>query len=291
MSNETVYLEKTDTGATLATWWYCAMWQLYTAEKCGLTGYINWPKGRSLIPHQDETTFANYPNMFDWYCWQPHFKNLPAPPRTKTWIWEQCPELGQYCFAAQSLAFIREWYQKHLIFKPNVIADTHAIIHKYGINCNNTLAITWRGCDSTDDGRPRMPIETYYPFIDQILAEEPNLAIFATAEETTVVDTLKKRYPQTFTIPEFFSAPFGYKGHSEYLNPTTGYERGLQTCVLVNLLSKCKHHIKNRSSMSAVASWLNKDGNIICLAHGEDLGYSFDITKAEHKGKIIPLVV
>jgi hypothetical protein len=296
MNNNVVYLEKSDIAATLATWFYCCMWQAYTAEKMGLVGYIHWPKnpteffGRSLRPHQDPVAFARQPNMYEWFCEQPSYTGKDVPPKTLIWEWEHCPELGEHNFMAEPLAVIKDWYHRKLIFNSVVKERVAALIIKYGINFDQTLAVTWRGCDSTDDGRPRMPIETYFPFIDAILEQEPNLHIFATAEETSVVDKVQARYPNVFTIGEFFSAPWGYRQHSEYINPASGYERGIQACCLMSVLSKCKHLVKNRSSVGMVASWLS-DGNIVCLAHPENGGHGFDITKAEIKGKLYPLPI
>jgi len=289
---KTVYLEKSDTGATLSTWYYCGMWQLYTAHQMGMRGYLHWPQvwNRSLIPHQDPAAFAACPNMYDWYCEQPDWSEPGMPPRDLTWEWETCPETGKHCLMTQPLWYIRAFFKESLRFNATVKARTAALVEKYKINFANTLAVSWRGCDSYTDGRPRMPIQTYYPFIDEILEKEPNLAIFATAEETTIVETLQQRYPQVFTISEFFSAPLGYTGHSEYVNPASGYERGMQTCMLISVLAGCKYYVKNRSSMAGIASWLS-DGHIVSLAHPENLGHGFDITKAEIKGKIVPLPV
>lgn len=269
-----VYLEKSDIGATLSTWFYCAMWQLYSAEQSGHQGYIHWPQGpgvpmpgvgpmRSLEPHQDPAAFARQPNMFEWYCVQPRWKGPGLPPRELTWVFENTPELSinPHCLG---LDFARSWYQNNLIWNQDVINRAESIIQKYGIDFSNTLGLSWRGCDSVMDGRPRQPIETYFPHIDAILEKEPNLRIFATAEETSVVDKVKARYPNVFEITEFFSAPWGYTGHSEYVNPSTGYERGMQTCCMIYILSRCKHYIKNRSSQSYVAAWLSK-GNVICM--------------------------
>lgn len=296
MDKNIVYLEKSDIAATLATWFYCCMWQAYTADKMGLTGYIHWPKntseyvGRSLRPHQDPDAFAKWPNMYDWYCEQPAYKGAGVPPKSLVWEWEHCPELGVHDLMSQPLPVIKDWYHRNLIFNATVKERVEKLISKYTIDFSNTLAVSWRGCDSTDDGRPRMPIATYFPYIDAILEKEPNLRIFATAEETNVVDKIQARYPNVFTIDEFFSAPWGYRLHSEYINPVSGYERGMQTCCLISILSKCKHYVKNRSSVGLVASWLS-DGNIVCLAHPENGGHGFDITKAEIKGQLSPLPI
>lgn len=288
-----VYLEKSDTYATLSTWLYCHLWLAYSANQMGRTPYIHWPQqaNRFLLPHADPQKFAESPNMYEWWFEQPFCPEGALPPRDATWLWENCPESGTphtNNLMIQPLAVIKEWYQKHLRFKPFIHERGQAILEKYKFDPVNTIAVSWRGCDSYTDGRPRMPIETYFPFIDDILEKEPYLRIFATAEETTVVDRILARYPNAFTITELFSAPWGYTGHSEFVNPASGFERGVQTCLMLWLLSRCKHYVKNRSSSGGVASWLST-GNIVCLAHPENLGFGFDLTKAEIKGQLYPL--
>jgi hypothetical protein len=279
-----VYLEKTDIGATLATWIYCSMQMLYYADNIGLKGYISWPPNRSLQPHQDQAAWARCPNMYEWWFKQPYFDS--APPRGETWIAELAG-VGPRNLFFQPLDAIKQYYRDHVVFNAEVKSRVDMAAVKYG-NLDRAIGVSWRGCDSTDDGRPRLPIEVYYPFIDDILAEDPGLKILATAEEATVVDKLKARYPQTVAIDEAFSAPWEYRKHSEYVNPASGYERGVQTCLMVGLLSQCKYYVKNRSSMSSWAAWLSR-GKIINLAHPENLGFNFDLTKAEIDGKLVPL--
>ena len=285
-----VYLEKTDCGATLTTWIYCAMWQLYAAEQMGLTGYVSWPRtpGRSLTPYQDPAAFDRQPNMFEWYFKQPMVPQGQVPPLDRVWTWESCPELGRYSFMSLPLSDIRAYYQKHLHFNDVVEARGHLLATKYNLDFDKLIGLTWRGTDCVTDGRPWMPIETYFPFLDDILTQEPDLRIMATAEEASVLDPLLRRYPQAFNIDEFYSSPKGCLQNPERFSPMSGYERGMQPALMVWLFSKCKHYIKNRSSSGGVASWLS-NGNIVCLAHPENLGYGFDLTKAEIKGQLYPL--
>jgi hypothetical protein len=269
------------------------MWQLWTAEQMGMAGYINWPNDRRLAlqPYFDTAKFAEIPNMYEWYFEQPLFKE--APPREKVWIWEHCPELGTYPFMSQPLAVIRAYYQKHLRFNAVVNARGDALVKKYGIDFNKTIGITWRGTDNVTDGRPRLPIELYFPFIDDILAKDPDLRIMATAEETGILAPLLARYPSAFMVEEFRSSPMGSLHNPERdimqgSNPLPGFERGMQPALMVWLFSKCKHLVKNRSSASSVSSWLSH-GRIVSLAHRETLDYTQMPDQAEIEGQLVPL--
>jgi hypothetical protein len=285
-----VCLEKTDIGATLTTWIYCAMWQLWSAEKMGLDGYINWPDGfsppRALRPYHDPEMFKAVPNMFDWYFVQPKVATLP--PRDLVWTWETNPETGQYPLMSQPLSVIKAYYKQHLHFAPRVDAAANVLVQKYGIDFDKTIGITWRGTDNITDGRPRLPIAVYYPFIDDILQETPDMRIMCTAEENTVLAPLLAKYPQAFRVEEFYSSPLGSPHNPERFSPFSGYQRGLQPALMVWLFSKCKHYIKNRSSTGAVASWLSS-GRIVSLAHPETLGYENHLDKAEINGELYPL--
>lgn len=293
--SDTVYLEKTDIGATLTTWLYCSFWQMFSAEKIGLRSYINWPRDpmRALRNHYDEAKFRELSNMYDWYFDQPMFDS--PPPRDRVWEWEKPPAdlakaMGDYPLYT-SVPQIKEFYKKHL--RPNAVVNARgeALVKKYDIDFSKTIGVTWRGTDSIIDGRPRMPIQTYFPWIDDILEKEPGLRIMCTAEEEGILDPLLERYPSAFKIDEFFMTPQGNQklgDNPERFSKLPGFERGMQPALMVWLFSKCAHYVKNRSSTGAVASWLST-GRIVCLAHPENLGYGFDITKAEVNGEIMPL--
>jgi hypothetical protein len=274
------YLECSDTAATLTTWVYCSMWQLYAARKSGRQGYINWPmrSGRSLRAYQDPAQFGKVPNMYDWYFIQPIWDGVPlfdcVPPADETWVWHEThPEMGQYYLYSAPLAEIKEWYRENLRFSTAVEARGQVLASKYKIDFANTIGVTWRGTDIYLDGRPRLPIDLYFPFIDKILREHPERRIACTAEEDGILDPLLARYPQAFRIDEFISSPNGCKDNPERFSPVSGYERGIQPALMVWLFSKCAHLVKNRASTSAVASWLSK-GEIVCLAHEERLEYT-----------------
>lgn len=300
--SDIVFLEKTDIGATLTTWIYCAFWQMFAAQKLGLRSHIHWPRDhkRALVHYYDDKKFDEIPNMFEWYFEQ------PMTPSTRqlgesggvpydTWEWEKpSPEFGRALGEHQLYANcpqIRGFYRQYLQFNDTVHARGETLRQKYNIDFSNTIGVTWRGTDSIIDGRPRMPIETYYPFIDDILERDPGLRILATAEEEGVIDTLLRKYPQAFTISELFMSPPGKRSlgdNPERFSALSGFERGMQPALMVWLFSKCAHYVKNRSSVAAVASWLS-GGDIVSLAHPENLGHGFDITKAEVGGKVVPL--
>lgn len=276
-----IYLEKNDIHSTLTTWIYCAFWQMWSAEQQGINYvYINWPLGKSLKSYEEFERFKRQPNMYEWYFRQPKIDYIDLL-RNETWTWEtwKDPTPG---LMAQPLSVIKDYYKKHLHFSDEVNERGQQIVDKYGIDFSKTIGISWRGTDIYLDGRPRIPIETYFPFIDEVL--EPGMRIMCTAEEETILQPLLNRYPQAFNIDEFVSAPFGAKDNPERNDNRSGFERGLQPALMVWLFSKCAHYIKNRSSTGAVASWLS-DGRIVNIAHEETLSYTKMDDQVEIEGK------
>lgn len=268
-----IYLEQTGIHATLTTWIYTSFWQLYAAHQIGKQAYINWPNQsqRRLHSYHDAVRFGQQPNMFDWYFRQPDA--VDVPPCDEVWTWEDNPPVvGQYPLMAQPLPVIREFYQKHLRFSDDVERRGRALVAKYDIDFSNTIGVTWRGTDIYLDGRPRLPIELYFPFIDKLLRDRPGMRIACTAEENGILGPLLNRYPSAFVISDFIAAPHGGKDNPERFSPVSGFERGMQPALMVWLFSKCAGYIKNRSSTGAVASWLS-NGVIYCLAHNENLDY------------------
>jgi len=282
-----IYLEKNDIHATLCTWLYCAFWQMWSAEQEGKDVYINWEKGKCLIDLSDDEKFSEIQNMYNWYFIQPKYYYTylnQLPIRKETWTWETWQDTSEAPFMAQPLSVIKDYYKKHLHFNDYVNKRGQEIVDKYQIDFTKTIGITWRGTDNVTDGRPTMPIEKYYKYIDMALEEIPDAKIMCTAEETEILQPLLDRYPQAFNIDEFHSSPKGSLQNPERHIPLSGFERGLQPVLMVWLFSKCAWYIKNRSSTGAVASWLS-DGQIVCLGHAETLNYDKMDNEVEINGK------
>lgn len=284
-----IYLEKNDIHSTLTTWLYCHFWMMWSAEQQGINDvYINWPEGKSLKSYEDNDFFEWHPNMYEWYFKQPKVHSQLKNAEHETRTWEEWEDPNPVPFMSQPLPVIKDYYKKHLHFNEETNKRGEAIVDKYKIDFSKTIGITWRGTDVYLDGRPRIPIETYFPFIDEILEKEPDLRIMATAEEYGILEPLFERYPNSFTIDEFQCSPHGSKHNPERLGNISGYEKGLQPALMVWLFSKCAHYIKNRSSTGAVASWLS-DGRIVSIGHPENLGFPANTETAEIEGKLYPL--
>jgi len=289
-----IYLEKTDIYATLTTWIYCHFWMMWAAEQNREDVYINWEKGKCLIDLSDNEKFNEISNMYNWYFIQPKFyynSINQLPLRTETMVWETWQDKSPIPFMAQPLSVIKGYYQENLIFNEYINQRGKQIVDKYGIDFSKTIGITWRGTDNVTDGRPTMPIEAYYKYIDMALEEIPDAKIMCTAEETEILQPLLDRYPQAFNIDEFYSSPKGSLHNPErnaLKTGRSGFEKGLQPVLMVWLFSKCAWYIKNRSSTGAVASWLS-DGKIVCLGHPENLGYDKMDDLVEINGKRFPI--
>jgi hypothetical protein len=137
--------------------------------------------------------------MFEWYFLQPRV--TAPPPRSRVWTW-QTPEDGvSYSdFLSLPIGAIKAFYQANLRFNTEVEGRGSQIAQKYNVDFSKTIGVTWRGTDCVTDGRPYMPIETYFPFLDDILEGEPDLRIAATAEEQGILDALLKQKPVAWML-------------------------------------------------------------------------------------------
>lgn len=277
-----IYLEKNDIHSTLTTWIYCHFWMMWSYEQQGKQCYINWPKGKFLASYEDKKKFNEIPNAYEWYFTQQWGQ------QEEVYTWEKWEDPCTISLMSQPLSVIKDYYKKHLHFNEETNKRGKEIIEKYKIDFQRTIAITWRGTDIYLDGRPRIPIEKYFRFIDEILENNPDFRIACTAEEEKILDPLLARYPNAFLIEEFKQAPYESKHNPERFTEVSGYLRGLQPVLMVWLFSKCAYYIKNRSSTGAVASWLS-DGKIYNIAHPENLGYEKMDNEVEIEGKRYPL--
>lgn len=286
---KTIYLVQDDPFTTLTTWIYKAFWMMHKAEELGHIPYINWHSAGCLEVYRDAQKFSQIPNMYDWYFEQP-FTTTPQPATGQDCVWKwEAPNgwgagiVDDNILMNQPLKYLKDYFKKHLKFNDETNRRGQLLVDKYKIDFKNTIGITWRGTDNVTDGRPRLPIEAYYPFIDEILAKNPDMRIMCTAEEQGILEPLFARYPNAFNIEEFISVPNGTRVNPERVASVSGYEKGLQPALMVWLFSKCNSYIKNRSSTGAVASWLS-DGNIICLGHEQTLSYNLAFDYVEKNG-------
>lgn len=285
--SKVIYIEKNDIHATLCTWLYCGFWNMWAAEQQGHKSYINWFQGGGFLhSYDDPEMFAKEPNAYNWYFKQPMFSEVPVREETRTW--ETYADPSPIPFMSQPLSVIKDYYKKHLHFNESVDKRGEVLVSKYGIDFTNTIGVTYRGTDAITDGRIRLSIATYFPFIDEILEQNPKARIMCTAEEEGILDPLLARYPNAFKIEEFFSSPFQSLQNPERFSPMSGFERGLQPALMVWLFSKCAYYVKNRSSTGAVASWLSS-GKIYNLAHSETLNYDKLDDQVEIEGFRYPL--
>jgi hypothetical protein len=285
-----IYLEKNDIHSTLTTWLYCHFWMMWSLEQQGINEvYINWPTGKFLQSYEDKRKFNEIPNAYDWYFIQPKDWRVLSRPQGEVLTWENWKDPSNTGgLMAQPLKVIKDYYKKNLIFNEETNKRGQEIVEKYNIDFSKTIGITWRGTDIYLDGRPRIPIEKYFRFIDEILESNSDYKIACTAEEEKILDPLLARYPNAFLIEEFKQSPFESKHNPERFTEVSGYERGLQPVLMVWLFSKCAHYIKNRSSTGAVASWLS-DGRIVNIAHEETLSYLKMDDQVEIEGIKYPL--
>lgn len=299
--SKTIYIESTDTGATLTTYWYVSAWMMWAAEQLGFNDvYINWQQGcmppRSLQAYEDK---ERIPNQFEWYFLQPKTNNPTSRNESEIWTWQHKNwdsniDMSPYQFMSQPLQVIKDYYKKHLHFNDETNRGGQLLVDKYGIDFSKTIGITWRGTDiylesaNGYEGRKYTPIEYYFEWIDKALEAIPDARIAVTAEEEGILEPLFARYPQAFLIEEFYQAPKGSKHNPERFSPMSGYERGLQPALMVWLFSKCAWLIKNRASTSAVASWCS-DGEIVNICHTEVLGFPPHLEGVEYKGQLYPL--
>jgi hypothetical protein len=283
-----IHLLKNDIYCTLTTYLYCNFWMLWSLEQRGENNIlIDWTKGNFVKSYEDLNKYKEIYNAYDWYFEQPK-RPMPAAGSRIDYVWEKWQDPSPIPFMSQPLSVIKDYYKKNLHFNEETNKRGEELVKKYNIDFSKTIGITWRGTDIYLDGRPRIPIERYFRFVDELLERNPDFRIACTAEETGILDPLLARYPNAFLIEEFIQAPLNSKNNPERFSPVSGYERGLQPALMVWLFSKCKHYIKNRSSTGAVASWLS-DGRIVNIAHSETLNYDKLDNEVEIEGIRYPL--
>lgn len=248
-----VILERKDKDASLASWINTAMNALHAADCEGLAGHIHWPAHSCPWAYQDAEAFARCPNMFEWYFEQPRLP-VPPPEGSPVWVYEDRPDLIE----RHPLRTERSFYPLHLRPNATVRARFDALLAQLPLQPARTIAVAWRGTDIGVDGRPRTPITAYFPVIDALLAQEPDLAIVAKPEQQGAADALRQRYPQVHIPAGFFLAPDGTTQMQDRVHPAPGFERGMQAVLLILLLARSKFLLKNSANLADCAARLSR---------------------------------
>ena len=254
-----VLLERKDRSASLSSWITSTMNMLHAAVATGFTAHVHWPAHRCPGAYHDEAAFALRPNMFDWYFDQWW---CPAPPAFAVEKW-----------VGDDIAIVRDhpiddywaFYARYLVFNAEVRARFEALLARHALRPEKTVAIAWRGTDSVVDGRPAVPMESFFSRIDALLEAEPDLAIVAKPEERGAADALRARYPRAIVPAEFFIAETGEPQMQDWVHPAPGFERGMEAMLLILLFSRCRYLLKNDSNLSDVATRLST-GTVIAWA-------------------------
>jgi hypothetical protein len=255
-----VSLERKDRGASLSSWINSALNALNAAFGEGLRGYIHWPECRCPTAYFDREAFARCPNMFEWYFDQ-SCGQVARPAGLPIWIYEETHAI----VSRHPIANYSTFFRRYLRFNSAVTARLEALLAHYGLRPEQAIAVSWRGTDNVVDGRPRIPIDNYFPVIDAILEAEPDIAIVAKPEERGATEALLQRYPKTIVPAEFFIAEAGEKRMQDWVSPASGYERGMQVVLLILLFSRCKYLLKNNANLSDIATRLS-DGSVFGFA-------------------------
>ena len=252
MTKDYVYLERKDLGASLSSWINSSMGTLNAAFAEGLTGYVHWPAHRCPRAYLDADAFSRRPNMFAWYFDQPWCHDPPAVA-TETWVYEDAYVLTNQ----HPIANLEDFFQQYLVFNVDVIGRFEALLARYRLRPEQTIAVSWRGTDNVADGRPQVPIDSFFPVIDEILGAEPGLTIVAKPEERSAADALRRRYPNVIVPSEFFIAEPGETQMQDWVNPASGYERGMEVALLILLFARCRYLLKNNANLSDIATRLS----------------------------------
>lgn len=247
-----VKLERTERGSSMSSWITLAMNALHAAFAEGVNGCVHWPATRCPRAYFDAEAFSRRPNMFDWYFHQPWCEQDRAAA-DETWRWEHAYVLAD----RHPIVDLSAFFRRYLIFNADVADRFERLSSSYGLHPSRTIALAWRGTDNVVDGRPRVPIESFFPVVDRLLDAEPDLAIVAKPEERGAAEMLLRRYPNAIVPQEFFIAESGEPLMQDWVNPASGYERGMQVALLMLLYSKCRYLLKNNANLSDIATRLS----------------------------------
>lgn len=263
---------------------------LRDAEIFGIKAAVDWRRGSQFGFYKDETAVLKYgPNVWDWYFKQPFAsveeieviphdewpQVFPVPANDNGEIVEllRLLTLGNIQ-TYETLKKTKNVINKFLIWHDSIQTRANNLFQKYELNPIETIAVSHRGTNKYVDLRlhPELiiyPIESYFSSLDYLLEENPNRKIWIQPEEQTISDKLIQRYPSAVIMPDFYLVNPAQKLNehtiSDFINPKSGYEKGLDIVTLMVMFSMCGAFVKNVGNLSDISAALSK-GNVILIS-------------------------
>ena len=170
-----------------------------------------------------------------------------------------------------SISFYNLTPMINVYFKPNerVINTMNILQEKYNINCDNTIAIYYRGTDKhieTNLGTK----EIFEEKISSIMNNNRNLKLLIQSDSQQFIDYYKEKYPDIIFINENLTSYKGDGIHREIKDTGLNYEKMFYLMATFLIISKCKYFICNSSNCSLWISLYRGHGdNIHQYLNGE----------------------
>lgn len=221
-------------------------------ENCRLNGHegtVNWFNLPARL-YDDKATYGL--NQWSWY-----FEGASTLYESPPWIYDRhdwrrhCPIVGDLPWNAETpeqFAHLREVVPRHLKVNGAVRDHAQELALKNDLSLHKTICVAHRGTDKGIEC-PIAPIEAYYDTIDR---SPSSFDIWIQAEEEETYARFKVRYPQAKRVREFWSAPQG-GAFSDQINPKSGYQKGLDACAMMYMMSKCPIFLRNASNLHELA--------------------------------------
>lgn len=276
-----VLLRRGNDVASISSHISCFIIMLKSAELMNLKAAVDWRNGSQKGIYQDQITAGKLgDNVWEWYFKQSiSIKEIETQPHD-IWHWEPgfpMQKEADLPWNATTQTAIEIWQQivpKYLFWHESIQTRAEDLFRKYEINPLETIAISHRG---TDKYREAIiyPIENYFPIVDALLIENPHYKIWAQPEEKEVLDKIQKRYPNVVVMSEFFLDNSQSKILSDFLNPKSGYEKGLDSITMMIMYSMCNILVKNSSNLSDLAAALSSGRVIFAGVDVIDMGGVF----------------
>lgn len=146
--------------------------------------------------------------------------------------------------------------KKYFLFSDLVNYRVDALVKKYSINYDNTIAVHYRGTDKYMEV-PIQPIEKFIDHVSELLNNNNQLKVLLQSDEQNILKKLSSAFPNiSFFFDELPMSETGGSLHMGYGGVCFDkFEYGINYLASIGIISRCKHivtHVGNGAFWTAL---------------------------------------
>lgn len=222
-------------------------------ENCRLNGHEGWVDW-------DNEPAVLYRKLSAVNQWLHYFEGKSSIMTEQYWTYDRhawrrhCPIVGDLPWNAETpeqFDHLRDVVPRHLKVNGAVRDHAQELAINNDLALGRTICVAHRGTDKGIEC-PISPIEDYFETVAGLMVSNPGFDVWIQAEEEETYSKFFHRFPKAKRVKEFFATPRAGT-MADFVNPRSGYQKGLDAMAMMHMMSKCPFFLRNASNLHDLA--------------------------------------